>query len=472
MPSKRLPPRQLDSTAFEQALRKEFLIHFVLIVVLTVFVVPLIVPHIDRFTNEPGRAIWILAPSIALVLVVILVILNRKQFRFSLLVSCFVGGYVMVFWFLAETSFLDWKGSLVGYEKDVPHNFLALNRFGDWHYIFAREEPADQDLAIVTMKRPTSLLEGRYDIARLVRLALASDARGIAFDFYFDENSEPVVDELLCSEVSTATSRNIPVFIAYDYQPLQNSITRIRVAPDLENCLPFPSSQGHMIGYAEPDGRVRMIPLYFKGDRTLESLSLKIAKKLTPEIQVPDVWLLQFTKPRDDFPITSYDSLIEDTSARDNLRDHFVLVGEESREDTFSTPYGMQPGAVIHAAAIHSLRHALFIKRMSWRSSFLMIAVSCFLITHLASRSIGTAKLIAINLLISLLLFLLSALAMWLSLTWIDLIYPLLAVWLLLLILTALRMAATESIWKRLKQILGRAGRHGCAIIGVRQEKP
>ncbi len=462
MPPRRSPRQQINNESFEAMLRRELMIHFLLILVLTVLIVPLIVPLIDKFADEPGQAVWITIPALTLVLIIILAIVKRQQFKLGFLFLAFFTGYLMVFWLAAETRLLDWTGSLVGYQKEAPHNFLALNRFGDWHYDFAADEPATQDLAIVTMKRPATLEEGRYDIARLIRLAAACDAKGIAFDFYFNDNAtQKSLDDLLCTEVTNAKSRNIPVFVAYDYQVVQNTISRVGVAASLESCLPFPSNQGHMIGYAERDGKIRMVPLYFRGNPSLESLSLKIARYLNPGIRVPDNWLLQFTKPEDDFPIVSYDTLIEKTAAREVLRDRFVLVGEESSEDSFETAYGLRPGIVIHAFVVHSLRSARFIKRTSWRSSFLMIAVSCFLIMYLVSRAMRNIFLVVVTGTLSFLFFLLSALAMRLSLTWIDVIYPLAAVWLFLLIMIGLRRVSGVETprlsFKNLKQVVGRA---------------
>jgi CHASE2 domain-containing sensor protein len=430
---------------------------------------PLIALLKEKLSSEPGQALWIIVPASVVVLLTILAILNNQRFRVGWVFAALFAAYLLVFSIAAQTSLLDWKGSLVGYGKEVPRNFLALNRFGDWHYKFASEVPGDKDLAIVTMKRPGSLNEGRFDIARLIRLAVANEARGIAFDFYFNENADPkALDALLCAEIENTKTKakNFPVLVAYDYEPGKDTITRTRIADSLEACLPFPAAQGHMIGYAERDGIIRMIPLYFRGDRKLESLSLRIARYLEPDLKEPGSWLLQFIKPADDFPIITYDSLIENPAERAKLQDCFVLVGEESKEDSFTTPYGVKPGVVIHAFAIHSLRREHFIKRTSWWSSFMMIAVSCFVIMYVASRpesswrailklgshfsleshysqypsAFRNLMLIIVSTVLSLLLVLLSAMAMHLSLTWIDVVYPLLALWLFLLILIVLRM--------------------------------
>jgi hypothetical protein len=63
------------------------------------------------------------------------------------------------------------------------------------------------------------------------------------------------------------------------------------------------------------------------------------------------------------------------------------------------------------------------------------IFLLCYLNTLLTFRGASAKALIRFNLVLSLLIGLFSVLVMYLWLTWIDLIYPLLANWLFLLIL-------------------------------------
>jgi hypothetical protein len=146
---------------------------------------------------------------------------------------------------------------------------------------------------------------------RKVRLAQTYKAKGVALDFYFEDGQEDKrVDELLCSAIDEARKLDnpIPVFVAYDYELKNYRIDQLSIDPDLKACLPEPS-QGHAIGYAEWDGKVRSIPLYFRHQLSLESLSLKVAKSLDSQVKVPDNGLLQFTKPEIDFPTINFDEL-------------------------------------------------------------------------------------------------------------------------------------------------------------------
>jgi hypothetical protein len=58
----------------------------------------------------------------------------------------------------------------------------------------------------------------------------------------------------------------------------------------------------------------------------------------------------------------------------------------------------------------------------------------------LISRGVGNLKIILINIGFSVLITAISILAMYLWLTWIDLIYPLLATWVFLILLLVMRL--------------------------------
>lgn len=394
----------------------------------------------DRIGHQPGQALWIVIPGIVLLSLIFVRTATRQKLKLGWPFLVFLPVYILVFYIAAASNLLDWKRSLTGYDKAVPRNFLALNRFGDWHYRFAPEEPPDNDLAIVLVKPPESVEAGRFQIQDLLAMAQAQQAKGVALDFYFQNYAEDIgVDEALCGEIENAKAAGMPVLAAYDYQLKYGSPTRVPIDPDLEKCLPV-SAQGHVIGYAEWDGKVRSIPLYFGNDRQRESLSLKIARILNPQSQPPADGLLQYLKPAKQFPVIPFEDLNQGSDEDQAiLRDRIIVVGEDSPNDSFPTPYGLQPGAVIHAYAIHSLRHNHFIERGSWWISFLMISLLCYLMMVLTARGVGNVKLLLINVAFSVLIVGIATLAMYLWLTWIDLVYPLLAVWLFLLLMIAMR---------------------------------
>src|SRR5262249_25796599 len=115
------------------------------------------------------------------------------------------------------------------------------------------------------------------------------------------------------------------------------------------------------------------------------------------------------------------------------------LVGERSPEETFHTPFGDRPGVEVHAAAIASLLDGVWIERPPWWSGLLIIVVACYLIAVLVEDGLSVRTLVLIALGISVFLVGGSALAMRLWQVWLDVIYPLVAIWLLLGLLLMLR---------------------------------
>lgn len=427
-----------------------------------------------KFVNQPGLALWIIVPGVVISCLIFLKTTTRTHLKLGWPFLIFLFVYIVMFFIAAETRLLDWKRSLSGYEKAIPGNFLALNRFGDWHYKFASEVP-DQKLAIVLMNHPASIEQGRLDIATLIDFAATSEARGVALDFAFDDissdNAESdakakTLDQYICKTIADAKALRLkndshewPVLVAYDFQETEDGHTdRNAIDPRLQDgCLPI-EAQGHGADYVEWDGKVRSIPVYLDEVPTpnesvrYESLSLKIAKTFDPQIQGPGNGLLQFVKPQIDFkPIIWEDwekanvddpAKLPDFAAK--LKGRFIIVGERSQQDSFPTPYGVQPGAVIHGYAVHSLRQNHFIKRSDWWVTLLMISLMCYLMMVLTSLGIANVKLILINAGFSIIMVGISVLVMYVWLIWIDLVYPLLATWLFLFLLIAMRSIGTR----------------------------
>jgi CHASE2 domain-containing sensor protein len=412
------------------------------VMALPTFIVGKVVPKLtERFTSQPWQVLWVVLPLAVLSYVVWKAIADRERLKseksFVVLTSC----YLLIFFILAGSGFLNlWERSLVGYEGTAPRNFFALNWAGDWRYFFARQKPAGHDFIVVILEPAQTKVEGRYDISRLIKLAVANQAKGIAFDFYFNGDSEPGFDQLMCTEIKNAEKSKIPVFVGFGFHFTHEEPIRDEIARNLQLCLPD-SNQGHLLGYAEWDGKIRMVPLYFKNDRSKEALSLRIARSMDSDgkLNPPEDGLLQFIKPENDINEITYDELIGNPQERGRLRDKFVLVGERSETDTFLTPYKRRPGVVIHAFAVHSLRQNHFIQRAPWWSGFLMIFVSCYLIMILFTQRVRNPKIALVGVLASVIIFVSSAAAMYFWLAWVDIVYPIAAIWLLLPLLIGLQ---------------------------------
>jgi hypothetical protein len=68
-----------------------------------------------------------------------------------------------------------------------------------------------------------------------------------------------------------------------------------------------------------------------------------------------------------------------------------------------------------------------------------MITLLCYLMMVLTSLGVANLKLILINVAFSAFIVAIAILSMYVWLTWIDLVYPLLATWLFLLVLMVMR---------------------------------
>jgi CHASE2 domain-containing sensor protein len=398
----------------------------------------------DKFVDHPGQTLFFIIPGILVLAILFVGSTIRQRLKLGWPFLVFLLVYLLTFYVAAEYRVLDWKRIIVGSREVAPRNSLALNSYGDWHYRVASEEPPLQNLAIVLMKPPETYQQGRLEIADLLAIAQSSGARGVALDSYFVKykpDKDPVekgIDEYLCSRIEAARSKGMKVFVAYGFQSISGRLDKVPMDPDLEKCLP-PSDQGHLMGYAEWDGVVRSIPLYFWNEPQSEAFSLKIARSLDPSVKVPHDRALQFIKPSEDFPTISFAKLDQSEDERSILNDRFVLAGEESLQDSFHTPYGLKRGVVIHAYAVQALLNNHFIKRPPWWISLILVSVWCYLMMVLIARSVGNVKLILTNAAVSLLIVVMAALVMHFWQTWIDVIYPLIATWLYMLLLIILR---------------------------------
>lgn len=442
-------PNKPDSTAPD--IRKDLL--KLLILALPTALTNLIVVWLtNKVAIQAGQVLFAVIPMIVLVVILWFIIRGRQQFKLSGFYLYFFLIYILIFSVSSGTNILDGKRSLAGFEDRIPRNFLSLNWAGDWRYWLAKKKPASEDLLIVTMKPPLlqnegrvriDLNESRIQIQRMIRIAADNGARGIAFDFYLTDNATSSIDSLLCYEINRNRNKNFPIFFGYGFEQRGDSFVRQNLAENLRGCLPLEETQGHLVGYREWDGKVRMVPIYFLGLTDRDALCLKVARFLDKnsrnrETDTPESGLLQFVAPQRDFPKITYEQL-SDPAERSIIKDRFILVGAEPSSDIAETPFGLRPGVVIHSYAIHSLLERQFISRASIWLSFMMVFTSCYLIILLFALRWPSWRILLYGFLISLIICFASGLAMYISLSWIDVIYPLLAIWFLIFILLVLR---------------------------------
>jgi CHASE2 domain-containing sensor protein len=434
------------SASTSESLRKK-MIELLVMALPTAVVGRIVLWVIERFTSQPWQVLWVVVPLAGLSYIVWKMIISKGHAELERSLVVFTSCYLLIFFILAGSSFLDlWQRSLVGYEGTAPRNFLAMNRAGDWRYFFAKEKPGRRDFIVVTRDPAKALDESRYETAHLIKVLTEAGPKGIALDYFPQYNTDPALDELVCEEIRKANNKSIRVFVGFGFEFNRGEPIKVDIAPNLQACLPD-STQAHLVGYAESDTRIRMVPLYFKNDRSMEALSLKIAEDMDGPVPRPDNGLVQFIKPDNDIDEVTETELLRNRQERGRLRDKFVLVGERSEEqDIFATPYGKMPGVIIHAFTVHSLRNNHFIRRAPWMSGFSMIFLGCYLMMILFNQKVPNRKIALISLLASAIIFAASAFAMYFWLVWVDIIYPIAAIWLLFPLLIGLRRISRSKI--------------------------
>jgi len=376
---------------------------------------------------------------VAVPIIVVLVLLWRgvergesvmvgKRFTFLL------AGYCALLAMLPGIQSLQWKDQLVGYDDVVPSNWLGLDRFGDWRYrLFPRPRAAD-DMLIVRVPAqnpqggPWLRTELRHRFAALINQAVRAGAKGVVLDYYFEVPSES--DDLLCAQIKRAQAGNVPVFVGFLHIEDDGQLVRRRLPPTLSTCIPE-AHQGYLAGYLEPDHRVRRVPLFFLRDSNRPALSLLAARHLVGEdLEMPPADLLQYLEPHKRIPSVS-DFLTGDAIER--YRDRLVFVGPSSPHDRVDTPYGPRQGVEIHAAATHALRTGAWVHNAGTLLTLPTIYALCYLLIWLQVRAGGVGALIKHAAWISCGLALLAVVAAKAGI-WIELAYPLVAIWLLVLI--------------------------------------
>jgi len=143
-----------------------------------------------------------------------------------------------------------------------------------------------------------------------------------------------------------------------------------------------------------------------------------------PGVKLDPQPMLRFVEPKGGFQVVSYRQLLKDPDTRWILQDRLVLVGEESKRERFSTPFGERPGVLIHASAIHSIRSQQLLRHTPWWLSFLFILSSCYALVVMVARGASVLSLTRASVLLILGILLLSALCVRLGQDWVDIVYP------------------------------------------------
>lgn len=405
--------------------------------------------------GEPWEIVWFLVPMAVVAWMLWRSARKGDEFRLGGAFLGFLGVYILIFAAAANARMLDVRQPVfTNLEDQQPRSWLFPNWTGDWRYKVAPLQfSAVPELLLVTVPEPTrdrTLEELRFEIQRLVSLAQANDAVGIAFDFYLTGDS--AIDALLCDTVESAS---LPVIMGYGVIWSQGIARETSLPEGLQGCFGADERRAHLVVYRDADHIVRSLPLDFLGRSGQPALSLRIVALLDPDggeaavrERLGGLQVVQFLPPANAAGRTGpYDSVTIGALEADValMKDRFVLVGEASERDTLLTPYGARAGLALHADAVHSLRAGHLVRRTPWWASFGVIVVACYLLAALARRGVPALKMLAVTAAIGVTVVAMAALAMALWSTWVDVAYPLVAVGLLLPLLLMFRRQISGS---------------------------
>lgn len=386
------------------------------------------------FLKQPWQALYLLVPLAVVAWLIWQQLKARKEFQISRRFILFLFFYIVAFSVAAATRFLDWNRKITVFGEAAPRNWLAPARFGDWRYALLQKHSASSHGLIIVTMPPAggqSVESARNDVIRLVAWAEHARAQGVALDFYFNKAS--ALDTLFCQVIGQA---KIPIITGYSFDRVNGQAIPTALPESLAGCIPT-EGVGHLGGFRDSDHRVRFIPMHYQNRA---AFSLVVASKIASlegrkEVIVPDDEMLRFVDPEPAIPTVSYQQL---ETSRVDISERFVLVGSD--REMVETPFGQELGIAIHAGAIHSLLGHHYIRGSPWWLSFGIILGSCYFLTWLAGQGLSALRLIGFCSLISVIVVSCSAISIVVGPLWLDVAYPLIAIWLLLMLLLPFRL--------------------------------
>jgi CHASE2 domain len=402
----------------------------------------------DRLLDQPWHAIALLIPIAA-----VGTLLARQAARggsptLDRRTLALLGAYLLFFAVAAEAHVLDWKRDPSLFGQPSKRSWLTPVAWGDWRYRLVRKVD-EEDKVVIVLREPTAgktRESARAELVSPLGLAAAQGAKGVGFDYYFDRES--AIDSLVCATVDTL---GIPVVFGYGFTYEQQHMIPRPVPLSLRSCAK-PEREGHLVGFLDADHKARMMPLFFNNDRGRPALSLVISRIISGDVPVstPDDGRLQFVEPIKPHLRVRLADLLDasrsDESTRDLLHRRFVLVGEASEPDSFDTPFGRQPGAVVHAIAIHSLVHSHYIRYAPAWVRFLSMLIFCYSLAVWCTHGWPVRRLLFVCLLATACFWATAVVGVLAGPFWFDAVYPTIAAWLLLPLLLMLRRVTSARL--------------------------
>jgi CHASE2 domain-containing sensor protein len=400
-----------------------------------------------RLFGQPWQAVWFLIP----IAIAVAFLRHRAVWQHALRPDrhtlVFLGAYILFFTVASQSSVLDVSRELTAFGETASRRSITPVSWGDWRYRLVPRRP-DRDQLIVVLLRPRNgraLVEARKEVVDLISLATQRDATGVALDVYFQDTSP--LDPLLCQTIDAA-ARSMPIFVGYGFAVQDGRIVESGVPQTLESCLPR-ERLAHLAGFLDFDLVSRVTPLFFRGDRARPAVGLAVATALKPgsreatappgaSVDLPDDGVLRFVAPAGGPLVVRLEDLQARVRDPDLLRGRFVMAGE-AEGDSFETPFGRQPGIVIHSYVAHSIIEGHYIRRHSWWLGFAMTLVFCYGLAIWSARGGAAFSLIVLCAAATAVTIAVAILSIVAGPYWFDVVYPVTAIWLLLPLLLGAR---------------------------------
>ncbi len=382
---------------------------------------------VGSFSERPVVVALVLAPVLVVAVVLGYPLVRDRRLLLGGGFLPFFVTYCLLFALAAGTRLLERpRVVLAGFEDEAPSNVLGRGWLGDWHYRIAPRAPPMNDIVVVTLPsfEGDTLELDRRTLAGLIVRATAHQAKGIALDYTLTDSS--LIDRILCARIGQAEAAGVPVVLGYRVEERGGAPARVALAPELRRCVAA-DRMGTLTGLAERGGEVRMVPTSHLADTTLRSFSWRIASVLAHGDEgLPRVGLVQYLAP--ERPPPTFQG-VPDEEGSALFRDRFVVVGSHRAGDVWATPYGPTPGVTIHAYAAHALRTGRVIRRVDQGWLLPVIFALCWLLTLIQAGGGGLRPLLVGAAILSSAVLASAALAMRAGLIWIDVSYPLVALW-------------------------------------------
>jgi CHASE2 domain-containing sensor protein len=405
-----------------------------------------------RFFAEPWQILWIAAPLAVGAFIAWKLLRQPTARRIDWRFGLFLVVYATLFSIASASDLLVWKRVPVAdFAADTGRNWLLPVTLGDWRYRLLPDAAMPSGLTVLLLDhhgdQPPEIK--RIFDAQIIQAGAAQGASGIFFDVAYPQPT--VTDPVLCASVDLAAAANIPVATVYGLKAIGGSDI---YAPDPASTQATPDClkekkgrsvyRAHSMVFADVDGIVRSLPLDWAAAPGHVPLSQRIAQAMNTAkdgLKLPDTKLLRFAHVAATPRIVAGDAAVREfIGTPDAAKNRWLVVGELSTSDEFRTPWDEHtPGVLLHAyAASTLLANAAIVRPPAWLSAFVVVA-ACAILALFASQGAATRRLLLVAALTTAGVFALAAMAIALFRVWLDVIYAVTALWLLLPLLLAYR---------------------------------